>query len=608
MKKTKKVLEILKYNIGPLIGFQFLFKILTIMIFTPLFVKEFSIIMKITNYQYLSLENITSFLLNPLTMIMLIILILLMTVYTMLDITTIIVILDSSYQKKKIKIIDAIKISINKCNKIFHIKNISLAFFILFLIPFLNFGLASSFITIIKISEFIYDFIEQNTILFILMKLLTITLFIILLKWIYSLHYFVLEDVSFKEARKKSKNLGKKHHLTDIISLIIVQLGIVLLYFLFVLFGILIILLLNNIFKDIVILQSITTTIIWIFIALSFLIVTFLVTPISYASISVLYYLKKEEKSEKIKHIKIPEKEITNRLDKILKKGFITLFIISLIIGSIFTYGLYKGKYNLNIEYIRTIEVTAHRGSSINYPENTMSAFIAAKKQGADFIELDVQQTKDGKIIVVHDHNLKRTTGINKNTWETTYEEISTLDAGSFLDKKFKNEKIPLLEDVIKWAKKNQMKLNIELKPTGHENNFEKKVIDIITELNFEKNCVITSQTYHVLEKVKKINKEIKTVYVMSLAYGNILSLKDADHFSIEATSATPSLVNRIHKEGKQLYVWTVNTEDGIRKMIDLKVDNIITDDISLTKDIIYSSKTSNLINEYIKWIDKLLY
>lgn len=182
MKKTKKVLEILKYNIGPLIGFQFLFKILTIMIFTPLFVKEFSIIMKITNYQYLSLENITSFLLNPLTMIMLIILILLMTVYTMLDITTIIVILDSSYQKKKIKIIDAIKISINKCNKIFHIKNISLAFFILFLIPFLNFGLASSFITIIKIPEFISDFIEQNTILFILMKLLTITLFIILLK------------------------------------------------------------------------------------------------------------------------------------------------------------------------------------------------------------------------------------------------------------------------------------------------------------------------------------------------------------------------------------------------------------------------------------------
>lgn len=92
----------------------------------------------------------------------------------------------------------------------------------------------------------------------------------------------------------------------------------------------------------------------------------------------------------------------------------------------------------------------------------------------------------------------------------------------------------------------------------------------------------------------------------MSFAYGDIVSLEYADHFSIEATSVTSSLVEKVHKEGKQLYAWTVNTEENIKKMIDLKVDNIITDNIILAKDTIYASKTSNVINEYIKLVESL--
>lgn len=99
---------------------------------------------------------------------------------------------------------------------------------------------------------------------------------------------------------------------------------------------------------------------------------------------------------------------------------------------------------------------------------------------------------------------------------------------------------------------------------------------------------------------------EIETVYVMGLAYGDILTLDKADNFSIEATSVTKNIVKKVHNEGKEIYVWTVNTEENIRKMIDLNVDNIITDDIVLAKDIIYSSKTSNVINEYIKLVENL--
>ena len=284
----------------------------------------------------------------------------------------------------------------------------------------------------------------------------------------------------------------------------------------------------------------------------------------------------------------------------------ITVALITIFCGTIFTYCILNGKYNFNIEYIRTMEVTAHRGASALYPENTMAAFRGAKELGADWIELDVQQTKDKKLIVLHDTNLKRTTGLNKNTWEATYEEIQKLDAGSFFSQEFKGEKIPTLEEVIEFAKENNIKLNIELKPTGFESDFEKSVVDVINKYDFAQNCVITSQVYKVLKNVKEYNKDVKTVYVMSLAYGNITKLLVADHFSIEASSVNKSLVKRVHNAGKELYVWTVNTEENMQKMINLKVDNIITDNITLAKDTITKSKTSNIIQEYIKLINNL--
>lgn len=108
------------------------------------------------------------------------------------------------------------------------------------------------------------------------------------------------------------------------------------------------------------------------------------------------------------------------------------------------------------------------------------------------------------------------------------------------------------------------------------------------------------------LEKVKAYNNKIKTVYVMSLAYGNINKLKAADHFSIEAASITEKLVSDVHNAGKELYAWTVNTEESINNMINLSVDNIITDDVTLAKECIFLSKTNNLIAEYIKWLQDL--
>lgn len=599
----KELKKILKYNFKNIIHFELIFKLLTVIIFSPLFLELFNFIMKLTGYNYLTKENFLNFLLNPLTIVMLIILFILMTFYSLFDIGVIIALTDASSQKKNIKITEAITYSFKKSLKVFSLKNILIMFLVLFLIPFLNIGIGANLIASIKIPEFIMDFIYANKILLILYILLVIILIIILLNWFYSLHYYLLEDCSFREAIKKSKRLSKKNHLKDLLNIIITQFLLSLIYITFIILEIFILLLIYKLLKPLNILNSFLITIIWIVILISFIIYSLLSSAISYIISSILFYKHKKEKKESIKHINFKRTKLTSSKKNII---VIIIIIISVLSLTCITNLIIKGRLNPNIEYLRTMEVTAHRGASVLYPENTMAAFIGAKELGADWIELDVQQTKDEYIIVMHDTNFKRTTGVNLDIWSATLEDVEKLDAGSFKGSQFKGEKVPLLENVIKWAKENSIKLNIELKPTGKEKNFEQNVANIIKKYNFENNCVITSQVYEVLENFKKVNTNITTVYVTALAYGDITKLKAADYFSIEASSVKKNIVSKIHNEGKQIYAWTVNSKENINKMIDLNVDNIITDDPTLAKNLIYSSKSSNIIKETIKLINKL--
>lgn len=603
MEHIKDSFKMIRYNLKTLVGFEFFFKLLSVLLCPPLFVHLFDFIMKVRGFPYLTLENMISFFIHPYTIILLLFLFLIISIYTLFDITTIIVILDCSYQEKKINITNAIRISLEKCKNIVHFKNIGFTILILFLIPFLNVGVSSSFFSRIMIPEFIQEYISKNQTLVILCMFLFSFFCVLFLRLLYTIHYYILENANFKVARKRSHVLGHKHHLKDLITLAIVQLTLFICFIFYIALGLFLIIKIQDILGN-VLLKSFLTTILFGFVAISFLIFTLLSAPISYAGISSLYYVRKKELGEKGSHISITMTEKNTKTNKHLKRIFRGITIVSLGIGTMFTYGVYKGKYDINIEYTRKIEITAHRGASSLYPENTMAAFRGAKELGADVIELDVQQTKDKEIIVIHDKNLKRTTGVDKNVWEVTKEERQNLDAGSFLKNEFIGEKIPLLKEVVDWAKENDMKLNIELKPTGKEENFEASVIEIIKNANYIENVVIASQVYQVLENVKHMDETIKTVYVASLFYGDIHAFPAADDFSLETSNITKGLVNRIHEEGKEIYAWTINTKENMEKVIELNVDNIITDDIELAKKSIILNRKSNLIYEYVKWIE----
>ena len=470
---------------------------------------------------------------------------------------------------------------------------------LLFLIPILDVGNRTNAILAIKIPEFIADYITNNQTLLAIVLAVYILLAFLLIRWIFSIHFMVLEGKNFKDARKNSNNLSKGNKIKDIARIALIEVLITIFYFAVLIVCTFLIGIFKQLLANFVIVESIAITLTVLCMATVFILFLILSNSIMYAIITAFYYMHKEEKHETIEEL-----EYSN---KTKKKGLPTkiltiLVLIALVTGSSFvTYEYITGQIDFNVKIDRKIEVTAHRGESTNHPENTMSAFKGAKEVGADWIELDVQQTKDREIVVSHDSNLSRVTGVNKDIIDMTYEEIDKLDAGSFFNEKFKGEKIPLFEDVLKFAKENNIKLNIELKPTGKEVDFEKQVVDLIKKYKFENMCVVTSLVYKVIENTKNIEPSIQTLYVMTIAIGDITDLKYADSFSVEATNANEELVSKVHNEGKKIYVWTVNTEEGINNMIDLGVDNIITDNCLLCKELIYKSKNINIIEEILK-------
>lgn len=228
-------------------------------------------------------------------------------------------------------------------------------------------------------------------------------------------------------------------------------------------------------------------------------------------------------------------------------------------------------------------KITSHRGGALRAPENTLSALDYTWECGADYAEIDIQETKDKQLILLHDDSLKRITGLDKKVWEMTYEEIEDLDAGSSFGKEYQGEKIPTLEEVLNFCL-GRLDLNIEIKYNGKNKGIVQRVIQVIRENHFEEHCVVTSMNYRFLEEIKETAPEIRTGYIMTMSYGSISQVTAADFFSVRYDYVTEGFVREAHALGKEVHAWTVNYRGNIKRMLDMGVDNIITDDPALVR------------------------
>ncbi|HDL19261.1 MAG TPA: glycerophosphodiester phosphodiesterase [Bacteroidetes bacterium] len=221
-------------------------------------------------------------------------------------------------------------------------------------------------------------------------------------------------------------------------------------------------------------------------------------------------------------------------------------------------------------------QITAHRGASGLAPENTLSAIRLAIEIGADFAEIDVQESADGGIFLLHDASIDRTTDKKGIIWELTSADLRAADAGSWYSPWFANEPVPDLSTVID-SMSGMIKLNIELKTNGHQIKLAERVVAIIEEKKFIDQCIVTSFDREEISKVKELNPGIKTGLIFSKIPKENIWTAAYDLFSVHKKLVSDDFMKDAHQFGKEVHVWTVNKEKEMRKMIGYGVDNIIT-------------------------------
>src|SRR5271165_119355 len=204
--------------------------------------------------------------------------------------------------------------------------------------------------------------------------------------------------------------------------------------------------------------------------------------------------------------------------------------------------------------------VTAHRGGfSKVVPENSESAIRKAIEVGADYAEIDVQETADGVIILNHDSDLMRVAGVPGEISAMTLDEVRAADIGKKFSSAFVGEKVPTLAEVIALAR-DRIKLQIELKYYDREGeqakgrNLAVDLVRLFEREHFESQCIVSSLNYEALMEVRRYNPRIHTAAIVTLAIGDIDRL-DVDALEVNAKSLSNRLIRAARARHKDVYV-----------------------------------------------------
>ncbi|MBN3553727.1 glycerophosphodiester phosphodiesterase [Fictibacillus nanhaiensis] len=232
------------------------------------------------------------------------------------------------------------------------------------------------------------------------------------------------------------------------------------------------------------------------------------------------------------------------------------------------------------------VQTVAHRGAAGYAPENTMAAFHKGVDMKADYIEIDVQETKDGELVVIHDVTLDRTTNGTGYVKDHTLEEIRQLDAGSYFGEEFKGEKVPTFEEVLDEFR-GKTGILIELKATYYYPNIEEKVAAAIKERNMHlpahDKIIIQSFESESMQQMDKLLPQVPVGVLTSRSTD--LSEAKLDEFATYAEFVNPSrtlvnssVVDEVHERHMGIMAWTVRNQQEVQPLLDAGVDGIITD------------------------------
>lgn len=588
----------------PLILFEILWKLVTLLVIAPACAGLIQLAIHLAKLKYLTTSNLLQFLRSPWTILLLAVLLLLAALYTLFEIAAVCICFrQSRFQKVRTTLGRMVRSGLQSVLHFFRGGGPFLVLHLLVLILLMQFSATSGIFTAMGIPDFLAYYMTKKEFLLPIYVAAIILCCLLSVRWVFSSVLFTQNQCSYRSARATSVQLVRGRFWQTFFSVLVWNCCYfaALLVFLCMITVVVLMVIRATGSNDLImsqamrILKLLIQIVLWSF--------SFFATPICMAHLTALL----EKRCVQMPEVVLPEPVPLSRSAKPFRRSTAVLTACCFTVAALglnlsYVYSVFTGKANFRLALFQNPTVMAHRGLSADAPENTLYAFSDAISVGADFIELDVQQTRDGVLVVMHDSNLKRTTGVNKDIWDVDYADIQNLDAGSWFDPAYANARIPTLEETLQFVDK-RAKLNIEIKPTKHgSDTLEQDVAELITRYQYTDACYVTSFSYGSLKKVKEANPEIRTGYLMSVAYGQFYSLKYADAFSLNKVFVTSQVVNAAHQQGKQIFAWTVNSMSEVRSLCNLHVDSIITDDPVMVQNVISRDSTGETLRSVLDY------
>ena len=574
MKHLRESVKLFRYRAGKLLLFELLLHFAGLALLFPLYYVFVNASIRLAGIRYLSRENVVRYLMHPTTYLLFILFILIIALFFVFHVTAVISYLHAARHSGRTGVFRMMKQGMAGLLRTLRPRNLPLLLFICFYIPVSFSLLIGADILNLKLPAYIVDIIRFKGKMGMVYTLVFLVINLFFLRNLSLLHVYTLEKKSFFAAfRESGEEVKKSRRYGWSIFWIFAFFGGT--FFLNHLFA-------GVIMRRVLYIRGFITIykLIYQSVSLSlFLVFWLFAVPLVLSGISVSYEgMEEEEKEEKEEKKEKAEGEDEEGAGN--RKGerlfLLGILLVSLLLNSGFFLLRRLHVFSLNAEYLDTVTITAHRGNSSERPENTLAAFRSAVENGADVVEMDVRQTKDGVVVISHDENIRRVSGVNKKIGKMTYAELQDCSAGAYFGKGYENEPFPTLEEAVELIG-DGARLNIELKPESTDTDLEERVVQIVEDHDLIDRCVVTSKNYRAIRKIKQLNEKIRTVYVMSVAMGDFYTLKYADAFSIKYTYIDSQVVKNAHKHGKEVYAWTVDSQAGLKKMMMLHVDSIIT-------------------------------
>ncbi|HEK9101062.1 TPA: glycerophosphodiester phosphodiesterase [Bacillus pseudomycoides] len=551
------------------LSFQLAYKLVAAIVFIPLFGMIFNKLLYWGGYANATNDELLAFLKTPYGIAAIVILSILALFLIFTEFAVLIIISYFAHKRQKVRLRPILYKTVTYLPSLFTYCLPGFILYAVVLLPLLSLGYKSALIPEIQIPNFITGELFKTT----MGQVGYYTFFAVVaylnLRWIFVLPIIVLEEKPFRTAARKSANLVKESFFKVLFFLVgfFISIGIVFVLFMGVYF-----LILWGVYEftnpkgTFALLAESTLS---VFLTSTLYLFSFIITPFYIMALTRLY-LQKVPVGDVLLEEGLDYSK--TKADKCFFKKHRLKFIGVYIVG-VFTVGMVVAFIVTFItnSYKEPI-IMAHRGYVSKGVENTKEALQGAIDAKADYAEIDVLQTKDGELAVIHDLKLKRLANANVQVSDLTMDELRklTLSQDGFTGK------ISTLDEMIKLAK-NKIKLNIEVKLHGNEKDFVKKVLDTIKENDFEKQCVIQTLHYPLIKEFKRANPNIKVGYILYASRAN-LKYVQADFYVAEEYMLNKRLVKSARKLNKPIYVWTVNDMESLKKYYKLNVDGIITD------------------------------